>query len=249
MFALFTDFGWEGPYVGQMKAQLVSCLPQKAVVDLQHDAPKHDPVRSAYLLAAYSGSFPSGTIFVCVVDPGVGSLRRCIAVEARQRWYVGPDNGLLSVVARQDPQATCLSLPMPPGVSASFHGRDVFAPAAAAIAQDRHATWASLAVSGLNRYPLPDDLPEVIYVDHFGNLVTGLRDDSTGDCRRLGVGEAVLEKASTFSDVPPHQLFWYRNSSGLVEIAANGQRADDMLGIAVGAKVTLIPGPNTEHGR
>jgi len=192
-------------------------------------------------LAAYGAWFPEETIFVCVIDPGVGSNRRCIAVEASGRWYVGPDNGLLSLVAGRDPAAACWNVPVPQGASPSFHGRDVFAPAAVAIGRGEYGGWSSLAVSDLTLYPLPNDLAEVAYVDHFGNLVTGLRDDAAKDCSQLRVGDVALQRAATFSDVAPGTVFWYRNSSGLVEIAANGRRADEALGVTVGTKVELVP--------
>lgn len=133
---LYTDFGSSDIYVGQVKSVLQNAAPASAVIDLLNDAPSFDIAAAAHLLAALAPQLPGGAITIAVVDPGVGSARDAIAVEADARWYVGPDNGLMSVIAARARESRCFSLRgMPAPQAASFHGRDLFAPAAAALAR------------------------------------------------------------------------------------------------------------------
>src|SRR5215471_11036911 len=126
MIVLFTDFGLHGPYTGQMKAVLHQMAAGIPAVDLFADAPAGNPKASAYLLAAYAAWFPAGTVFLCVVDPGVGGARRGLIVEADERRYVGPDNGLFELVLRRAAQPQCWEITWrPAALSASFHGRDL----------------------------------------------------------------------------------------------------------------------------
>jgi S-adenosylmethionine hydrolase len=140
MIVLFTDFGLSGPYTGQVIAVLQQAAPEVPIIQLFADAPAGRPKPSAYLLAAYAGWFPAGTVFLCVVDPGVGSERRPLIAETDGRVYVGPDNGLFAIVLRRAASSTVSEITWrPPTLSASFHGRDVFAPIAARLAQGEPA--------------------------------------------------------------------------------------------------------------
>ena len=237
MIVLFTDFGLEGPYNGQVKARILADAPAATIVDRFSDAPAHNPKASAYLLAAYAQAFAAGTIFVAVVDPGVGGARAGIAMEAGDCWFVGPDNGLFEIAARRAGNAAVWELDYDRGsVSASFHGRDVFAPAAARL--ESGSAPPGVAGAGLERRPdWPDDLAEVIYIDQFGNGITGLRGSFVKPAFALRVNHVYLSYAGVFSDVPKGTAFWYVNSNGLVEIAVNQGRAADMLDIEVGAGV------------
>ncbi len=241
MIVLFTDFGLEGPYVGQMKAVLHREAPQAAVVDLFHDAPAHDPKSSAYLLAAYAEEFAEGTVLLCVVDPGVGSaMRRPVVVQADGRWYVGPDNGLLSIVARRAQAPRWWAIEARRGrLSATFHGRDLFAPEAARLARGEPPSGKSLGATTGPGADWPDDLPQIVYIDHFGNAMTGLRARLLRPGQRLAVNGIELAPARTFADVPAGKPFWYENANGLAEIAVNCGRADEALGLAVGAPVSV----------
>ena len=139
MIVLFTDFGINGPYVGQMKAVLFQQAPGVSVVDLFADAPAFEPQLSAYLLAAYVNEFPQGSVFLCVVDPGVGNQsRRPVIVKVDERWFVGPDNGLFNVICTRAKNPKAIQwwqiTWQPPKLSSSFHGRDLFAPVAARLA-------------------------------------------------------------------------------------------------------------------
>jgi S-adenosyl-L-methionine hydrolase (adenosine-forming) len=146
MIVLFTDLGLHGPYTGQMKAVLHERVPASPVIDLFADAPAGNPKASAYLLAAYAAWFSAGTIFLCVVDPGVGGKRPAIILEADSRWYVGPGNGLFELVQRRAEKTQSFDIAWKPELlSASFHGRDLFAPVAAPAAIRRRASHARIA--------------------------------------------------------------------------------------------------------
>src|ERR1700686_1089486 len=136
MIVLFTDFGLEGPYTGQVSAVLQQTAPGIPIISLFADLPPGQPKPAAYLLAAYAMWFPAGSVFLCVVDPGVGSARRALVAEAAGRFYVGPDNGLFKIVLRRAAPAALWEIAWrPPAMSASFHGRDLFAPVAARLAR------------------------------------------------------------------------------------------------------------------
>ncbi|CCQ73423.1 S-adenosyl-l-methionine hydroxide adenosyltransferase family protein [Magnetospira sp. QH-2] len=239
MIVLFTDFGLTGPYTGQVKAVLARLAPGIPVIDLFADAPTCDPRRSAYLLAAYAGELPLGTTFVCVVDPGVGGARKPVILRAEGRTFVGPDNGLMEIVARRAGAEAVWSeiLWRPESLSCSFHGRDLFAPVAASLALGKSVNTRDQMPTPCDSWP--DDLAEVIYVDVYGNAMTGLRGEALAGGARLLVSGRILDGAYTFSDLPPGGAFWYVNSNGLVEIAVNQGRADRELGIAVGSQIEI----------
>ncbi len=238
MIVLFTDFGLAGPYLGQMRAVLHREAPGVPVVDLFADAPAFDPKASAYLLAAYAPAFPEDSVFLCVVDPGVGGPRAPIVVEADGRRFVGPNNGLFVLVTRRAEAARAWEITWrPERLSASFHGRDLFAPVAARLARGE-------AVPGHER-PLPkedwpDDLPQIVYVDGFGNAMTGLRAAGLAPAGRLRAGGREIAAARTFSAVAPGEAFWYENANGLAEIAVNRGRADRVLGLKVSSPVEVV---------
>jgi S-adenosyl-L-methionine hydrolase (adenosine-forming) len=242
MIVLFTDFGLSGPYTGQVKAVLHELAPGIRVVDLFADLPAAKPKPAAYLLAAYGPWFPPGIVLMAVVDPGVGSARAAVVVEADGRSYVGPDNGLFEIVLRgADALKTSEILWRPDRLSASFHGRDLFAPVAARLAAGTLPASA-LRGAGIGRFPdWPDDLPEIVYIDGYGNAMTGLRAAILPEKTELAVGDRVLRRARTFSDAPPGAGFWYENSNGLAEIAVNAGRAASALSLAIGTPVSVLP--------
>ncbi len=172
MIVLCTDFGLSGPYVGQVKAVLARAAPAVPVVDLFADLPAFEPRLAAYLLAAYAEWFEAGDVILTVVDPGVGGPRGALVVEADGRRFVGPDNGLFELVLRRARRARCFAIAWRPvALSATFHGRDLFAPVAARLALGEAPPGRETTPT---RYPdWPDDLAEIVYVDHFGNAMTG----------------------------------------------------------------------------
>jgi len=240
MIVLFTDFGADDIYVGQLKAALNEHSSSGSViVDLLHSVPRYQVRAGAHLLAALQSRFPAEAVFVAVVDPGVGAARDAVVVQADGKWYVGPDNGLLSVVgARASRSRAWRIVWRPPRLSASFHGRDLFAPVAALIAENRFPADRLQEVEALSVQLGHDDLPEVIYIDHYGNALTGLRAKSISHAAAIAVRGHRLSHARVFAAAPMGGAFWYENSIGLVEIAANRASAAELLGIAVGDAVT-----------
>jgi S-adenosyl-L-methionine hydrolase (adenosine-forming) len=236
---LFTDFGAGDLYVGQVKAVLQRLAPGIAVIDLLHDAPAFNVRASAHLLAAMVGCFDAGSVFLTVVDPGVGAARNGLVVNADDRWYVGPDNGLLSVIGARAAKGDCWRIVwQPEQLSASFHGRDLFAPVAATLAVQsglpknwfEHAGELDVEFGG-------DDLPEIIYVDHYGNAHTGIRASGIPREMLLVAGERRLPFARVFADMAEGAAFWYENSQGLVEIAVSCGSAAQLLGLKIGDRV------------
>lgn len=214
-----------------MEAVIRQQLPDTPVISLLNNAPRGDPRRSAYLLAALSRQLPEGCVVLAVVDPGVGGERNAVALRADGRWYVGPDNGLLNNVAVLAHEVEWRIIDWrPERLSSSFHGRDVFAPIAAGIARGDFG-WANHPSPGPDLTGWTCDLSEIIYVDHFGNALSGLRHTPDLDARLLTVNEFTISRATTFCSVPAGEPFWYENSLGLVEIAVNQGRADRLLGV------------------
>jgi len=235
---LFTDFGSNDLYVGQMEAVLDRDAPGVRVIHLLHEAPRFDPRASAHLLAALVSRMPVGHVYVAVVDPGVGGGRDAVAIEADGNWLVGPDNGLLSVVAARASHRRIWRVTRePPGISVSFHGRDLFAPLAAAIARGTLPEGLLAPAEALAVKFGGADLEEVIYVDHYGNAFTGIRARNVHESRRLVARGREIGHASVFSTVSPGTAFWYENSVGLVEIAVNKGSAAGVLDLSIGERV------------
>ena len=242
MIILFTDFGEVGPYVGQLKAVLMQEAPEVPIIDLLHNAPPFKVRSSSYLLASLIDVFPTNVIFLCIVDPGVGSNRTPAIVEADGRRFVGPDNGLFEVVLRRAEHTSLHRITWKPeNLSATFHGRDLFAPIAARLAKGHQVPSESWPVNGILRPDWPDDLQEVIYFDHFGNAITGVRAENVPLNAEMVVNGRRLLRARTFSDLPIGGAFWYKNSSGLVEFAINQGDANTTLGIDVGSEFKIDP--------
>ena len=240
MIVLFTDFGLEGPYIGQVKAVLWRHAPAFPVIDLFADAPAGKPQPAAYLLAAYASWFAPGSVVLAVIDPGVGGERAALVVEADGRWYVGPDNGLFELVRRRAGQARLWEIIWRPArLSASFHGRDLFAPVAARLARGEPPPGRLLPAAFGRRPDWPDDLPEIVYIDRFGNAMTGLRASALAAEARLSAGGRLLSRANTFSDVGEGEAFWYENANGLAEISVNAGRAAAALGLEIGSPVRI----------
>ncbi|CCG06984.1 SAM hydrolase/SAM-dependent halogenase family protein [Pararhodospirillum photometricum] len=241
MIFLATDFGLTGPYLGQVRAVLAQRCPEQAVIDLFADLPVFQPALSAPLLAAYTRDLPSGSLVLGVVDPDVGGERDGVILQADGLWFVGPDNGLFSLVARWARERAAWRLSVPPGASASFHGRDVFAPAAAILARGGLPEGTTVLDPGrLDRPDFPNDLPRIIYLDTYGNALTGIRASSLGPHDTLALESSVLPRARTFCDLDKGEPFCYRNANGLMEIAVNQGRADQKLALHLGTPVRVI---------
>jgi S-adenosylmethionine hydrolase len=245
IITLLTDFGTADGYVGEMKGVLASGAAGASLVDVAHDLAPHDVDGARLALARYWRRFPVGTVHVVVIDPGVGSERAALAVESEGRFLVGPDNGVLSP-ALLHAGMRCVSLAIPAGASATFHGRDVFAPAAAALAQGitLDALGEPVAEPVVRRTPEATRRDDgavqgvVIAIDRFGNAVTNLMAWRGGVVK---VGDRRLALARTYGDVERGTPIALVGSSGLVEIALREGHAARELGLARGTEVVLLP--------
>lgn len=241
MLVLFTDFSLRDPYVGQMKAVLHRQAPGVAVVDLLHEVPVFDAAAGAHLLAALDDTFPTGSVFLAVVDPGVGSDRPAVVLEADGSWYVGPDNGLLSIVASRARSVRCWVIVWrPEKLSYTFHGRDLFAPVAARIAGGPFPNDWLRPIDGLQIALEPGDLGRVLYIDHYGNALTGLRVENVPSSARLEAKGRLLRYVRVYSEAMPKEAFWCANSAGLVELAVNGGSAAERLELKQGDPVGVV---------
>jgi S-adenosylmethionine hydrolase len=238
---LFSDFGSNDLYVGQVEAVLDRYAPGVRVIHLLHDAPPFRIEASAHLLAALSQKIPKGHVFMGVVDPGVGSDRAAVVMRADGRWFVGPDNGLFSVIAarataRQFWQIASATARLAP----SFHGRDLFAPIAAAVATDDFPNSNVKPVAGLQVNLGADDLAQIVYIDHYGNAFTGVRAVNVAPAASIRIAGRTVPHARVFSAVAPGAAIWYENSIGLVELAVNQGSAAQAFGLTVGDAVSFV---------
>ncbi len=178
--------------------------------------------------------------FLCVVDPEVGTSRRPLVVYADGRWFVGPDNGLFELVRRRSRDVHAWTIEwVPTNLSATFHGRDLFAPVAAKLARGEASPGIPLAPDSIGRPGWPDELAQIVYVDSYGNAMTGLRAKTLGRTTILSVQGRAIRRGRTFSDVPPGGCLWYANGNGLAEIAVNQGRAAEVLGLRLGSEVEV----------
>ncbi len=242
MIVFFTDFGLNGPYLGQIQASIYSVNPTAKIINLVANAPMYNPAASAHLLSAFVSEFPESTVFLAVIDPGVGSAhRRPIVAEIDSRFYVGPDNGLFDIVAARAKNPNKREINWrPKRLSASFHGRDLFAPVAAYL---ENATLPTSWLSSSSQFTTavsPDDLLEIIYIDDYGNAMTGLRAGAIRAGIEIMVNDYLLKQARTFSDVTRGQAFWYINSNGMVELAVNCGNAVKLLDLSVGMPFEIV---------
>jgi S-adenosylmethionine hydrolase len=243
IITLTTDFGTADGYIGAMKgviARIAGSHLAPVVVDLAHDIPPGDIAHAAWVVATATTEFPHGSIHVVVVDPGVGGARREVIVRARGRWYVGPDNGVFAYVAEWTSEAYAIENERfrAEHVSRTFHGRDVFAPTAAAIASGEDPSTAGPWVKLTGRLPWGPrerDVGRIVHIDRFGNLISDLPVVEAGPA--VAIAGQVLTLVGTYEDVAPGQLLAYIGSAGTVEIAVRDGRADRQLAVARGALV------------
>lgn len=239
MIFLFTDYGLQGPYIGQVETVLHQFAPNEKVIQLMTDAPRNKPKESAYLLSSLISRVPEGAILFCVVDPSVGSDEdKPVILKIDGRWYIGADNGLFDIVARQAREIEAYEITWKPeSLSNSFHGRDLYAPVCAMIANREEVSSNSFAWQ--DRHYWPDDLNEIIYIDHFGNCMTGVRAGSFNKQLVLRVDHQEIVNGNTFSDVKKNKALWYENSNGLIEIAVNQGNAAELLELKIGSHILL----------
>lgn len=242
---LLTDFGNADFYVAEMKGVLLSLAPAVVAVDVTHNIGQGDVRSGAYILGRVWHRFPPGTIHMAVVDPGVGTTRAALAFGAHGHWFVGPDNGVFTPVLH-DAEVEAVALPTPEAASPTFHGRDLFAPAAAAL-----AAGTPLHALGQPFLGMPERLAytaphyegktvvgEIVYIDRFGSLVTNLTSELVPTYATLEVEDLDLGPLRrTYSDVTAGGLLAYVGSGGAIEIAVRNGSAARRLGVGVGGRV------------
>ena len=256
VIALLTDFGTRDHYAGTIKGVALSICADATLVDITHDIPPHDVVAGALELAAAYRYFPPGTIFLVVVDPGVGSARRGIAADTGDFRFIAPDNGALTAVLDETPAKRIVELSerkyARPTVSRTFEGRDRFAPAAAWLAKGIDLAALGRAARTIQRLDLPqpratgDTLTgEVVRVDRFGNLITNIDrrsfDRLSGGAIEIRIGSVqVSQVVSTCADAPLGDVCALFGSTDHLEIAANGSSAADRQSLGRGAAVQIV---------
>lgn len=260
LITLLSDLGTADTYVGVMKAVILGLCPEARIVDLCHDVSPQDVQQAAFLLDTAWGYCPEGTVHVIVVDPGVGSQRRVLAVEAHGQQFVAPDNGVLTYIlsSAREHRAFCVERRdyLLPEVSQTFHGRDVMAPVAARLAGGLPADAVGPQITGsLERFPISRPVVDrsglvahVVHVDRFGNLISDLSEEDLLTWKReigvddvvIRVGDSAIEEIRTaYAGVNPGDLLALFGSSGRLEIALNLGSAAECLGVGIGAIVMI----------
>lgn len=258
--ALITDFGTQDSYVGVMKGVIATLAPTAQLIDITHDLPPQDLSAARFTLLCAYPYLPPGSIFLVVVDPGVGTSRRAIALQTCQGFFVGPDNGVLSGVLENESILAAVELTNPkvwrvPHPSDTFHGRDIFAPVAAHLANgiSLGALGPSVDPQSLIRLPLSSPVVTttgwagaVQYIDRFGNAATNIPASAVDSGPwALTLGQTTLPGAKTYGKVAPGAALALVGSHGFVEIAVNQGSAQQMLALKVGDRIliTHIPTP------
>ncbi len=254
--AFLSDFGTRDHYAGTLKAVVLSVCPDATLVDIGHEIPAHDVLAGALELAACYRYFPAGTVFLVVVDPGVGSSRRGIAADCGDYKFVAPDNGVLSAVFRESPPKKVVELTerkyARPTVSRTFEGRDRFAPAAGWLAKGIALVSLGRSIANFQTIDLPQPVVaareitgEVVRVDRFGNLITNidrrtLEHFSSGAAIVISVGSRDIARiVATYAEAPGGELCALFGSTDHLEIAVNAGDAAQSLGLARGARVQV----------
>jgi len=268
LIVLLTDFGYRDPYVGVMKGVIKSINPTAEIIDLTHGVTRHDILEAAVTLLVSARYFPRNTIFVCVVDPGVGSERRALLIKTRNYYLVGPDNGCLTLLADFDGVESVIDISETPfslrEKSYTFHGRDLFAPVAAYLSLGYNPSMLGRLISydqvvkiSIPKPQVKDDSIEasVLYIDIYGNVMTNITSDLV---EKLGfkLNETLTVKTKdriakcrfvkSFSHVAEGEYACYINSWGFFEIAVNKGDASRMLGVNRGDMI-LITGSKVEQ--
>lgn len=257
LLTLTTDFGLDDGYVAAMKGVILGIDPAIRMVDVSHGIAPHEVMEAAFVLRQAAPFFPPGTVHLVVVDPGVGTARRAVAARIGGHTFVGPDNGLFSLLSDEEPEAV-VELDRPaywrtPEPSRTFHGRDIFAPVAAHLAAGRALEEVGRRVEGLHRLqwvrPLADEQGVqgwIVHVDRFGNAITNIPEallaQRGGDRPlRAYVGSTILDGLhGTYADVPEGEPVALVGSSGYLEVGVNGGNAAQLLSLGKGMPVHLV---------
>ncbi|MFQ6040595.1 MAG: S-adenosyl-l-methionine hydroxide adenosyltransferase family protein [Candidatus Poribacteria bacterium] len=256
IITLTTDFGTTDIFVGVMKGVILNLNPEAKIIDIAHDIEPQDIHAAAFLLSSAYRYFPPGTIHVGVIDPGVGSARRAIAVETEQYYFVAPDNGLLSYVLREEKVRCAVNLTNPeyflPQISHTFHGRDIFAPVAAHLSCGVSLNSLGERITNIMQIPIstPDTseseiVGQIIYIDRFGNLITNISQNLFESIKKgrdfmIFVKDRQIQQiCRAYAEFPPGELLGIFSSFGNLEIAINGGNAAETLGVKRGDSIKV----------
>jgi len=261
IIALLTDFGMHDHYVGTMKAVMLSIEPSLTIVDITHEVQPQSVRQASYLLWASYRYFPKKTLFVCVVDPGVGTPRRIIIIRTARWTFLAPDNGLLDLVSSEEKSNLAVAVDLDrlnqhglvvPEISSTFHGRDIFAPLAAHIARGRRLTSLGDPIQsprgafGFVSEKTPLVPPSILHIDRFGNIITNISGDNRAflerSVRGMGVGRtSITSWAKNYESAPARTPCLIVGSSGLVEISVRNGSAADLLAVDFTTRLRIIP--------
>ena len=240
VITLLTDFGVADYFAGAVKGAILSVNPSAVVVDITHEIPPQDIEAGAFTLFAAYKTFPAGTIHVAVVDPGVGSERRPIIVSANEQFFVGPDNGLFTYICDREPSHRIVHVTAErffrPAVSATFHGRDIFGPVAAALSNGVALEDFGDEINDAGRLRPLDTPLRIIHIDRFGNCVTNI---TRAEKSLVINGRTISEFRKFYGEGDDQSLFAIRGSAGFIEISVNGGSAAKALNAKVGNKISL----------
>ncbi len=240
MIVLLTDFG-QSEYVGVMKGVIYGIAPDAKIVDLCHSISAQSVIEASWILKSNYRYFPKGAVFCCVVDPGVGTTRRTLAVKTDDYYFVAPDNGLLWETVREQEIISTRRIPVPADASSTFHGRDVFAPAVARIELGLFDKLGPDA-EGMEKLELRQNGREgmVVRVDRFGNIVTNLpRQDKDRYSVVIEGKELAMSYYPTYCAAQEDELFLIEGSSGTLEISLRNASAGDRLNVAAGTRIII----------
>jgi S-adenosylmethionine hydrolase len=237
VIALLTDFGTRDYFVGAMKGVILKIDPAAVIVDISHEIEPYDIEEAGYVLQSCYDEFPNGTIFLTIVDPGVGSDRRPLAIRTKRHFFVGPDNGVFSFLMRSDEIDEIRELTntryFRQSIGTTFHGRDIFAPVAANISAGAEFSELGPALDSLSTFDetgKDERSVRIISIDRFGNLVTSLDASDFGPGDALFVnGYRIASKRSHYREADPGELFLIEGSTGKIEVSVNQGSARDIL--------------------
>jgi S-adenosylmethionine hydrolase len=253
IIALITDFGTKDYFVGAMKGVILSINDEANLIDITHEIPPQDILSASFTLRNCYKEFPKNTIFVAVVDPGVGSERRAILVETEKYFFIVPDNGLLSFIFDQEENFKIFKITNKKffrhPVSKTFHGRDIFSPSAAHLSNgiqpyefgDQITDFVSFYENSPKRISKNEVEAEIIHIDRFGNLITNLKKEDIPENFTLTIGETRIKNMKTFfSEAEKSEVFMIFGSAGFLEIAAFQDSAEKILKSKVGEKIKML---------
>ncbi len=252
IIALLTDFGNKDYFIGAMKGVMLSINENAKIIDITHEIPPQDVRAGSFTLNACYENFPPGTVFVAVVDPGVGSDRRAILVETENYYFITPDNGLLNFIFEREKNVRGFEITnkdfFHKPVSKTFHGRDVFAPSAAHLSKgvspgefgDSIEDYVFYKTNQPERTNEQEIEATIIHIDHFGNLITNLRKEDLPEDFHLLINDEKIESFHDFfAEAEEKELFMLVGSTGFLEVVANQDSAEKLLQAVVGEKVIL----------